>query len=79
MDIVQGCEGRSKVTLAVLHGLVDAKSKRRRRRVGVYDRPAAHKSTPDWLKQKRSLLSFCEWLHHRKTRLRSPGEVMVLH
>lgn len=62
--------GRSKVTLAVLQGLVDVRStnrldqesvrrtrrKRRRRRVGVYDRPAAHKSTPDWFKQRKPLL-----------------------
>lgn len=68
MGIVQG---RSKVTLAALQivgRLVDPRStlvsmwdqagvrrRRRMRRVGVYDRPAAHKSIPDWLKQKKTL------------------------
>lgn len=35
---------------------VGVRRRRRRRRVGVYDRPAAHKSIPDWLKQKKTLL-----------------------
>lgn len=46
------------------------------------DRPAAHKSVPDWLKEKHRpprRLMVCGRPRHRKTRLRSPGEVMVLH
>lgn len=64
--MVQGCEIKVKGHCSLFFNLEvrstpmkgkDQEGVRRRwrRRVGVYDRPAAHKSIPDWLKENKPL------------------------
>lgn len=56
---ISGWMYRRKVcSSGVSQRLDDEGERRRTRRVGVYDRPAAHKSIPDWLKAKTPLPAF---------------------